>query len=56
MHMRLSSLLKTLALTMGLMIVALPALADCVSNGETYPEGTRSGPYVCENGQWVLRE
>lgn len=54
--MRLSSLLKTLALAIGLMTVALPALADCVSNGESYPEGTRAGAYVCENGQWVLRD
>ena len=35
--------------------VASPALADCVYNGKTVPEGTRVGPLVCENGRWVER-
>ena len=31
----------------------LAAFADCVHEGQTYPEGTRLGPYVCQNGEWV---
>jgi hypothetical protein len=40
---------------LAVLLVATPALADCVADGQTYPEGTRSGVYVCENGQWVFR-
>jgi hypothetical protein len=29
------------------------AYADCIHNGETVPEGTRIGGYVCVNGEWV---
>jgi hypothetical protein len=36
-----------------LLAVAGTALADCEYEGETYPEGTRIGPYVCVDGQWV---
>lgn len=54
--MRHGSILKVLVLAIGLTAVALPALADCVSDGKSYPEGTRAGAYVCENGRWVLRE
>jgi hypothetical protein len=50
------SILKSLVVALGLIMMALPALADCVSDGKTYPEGTRAGAYVCENGQWVLRQ
>lgn len=32
-----------------------PALADCIYNGQSYPEGTRVGVFVCENGEWVVR-
>jgi len=40
-----------------LAILALPwsALADCEHQGQVYPEGTRIGPYVCVDGQWVPR-
>ena len=34
--------------------MAAPALADCIWDGRTYPEGTRIGDLVCENGEWVL--
>jgi hypothetical protein len=27
--------------------------APCSSNGELVPHGTRIGPNVCVNGQWV---
>jgi hypothetical protein len=33
---------------------AAPALADCLFEGQSYPEGTRIGDFVCENGEWVL--
>ncbi len=44
-------------LLLALAILVLPGLAfaDCVHEGRTYAEGTRLGPYVCENGQWVPR-
>ena len=32
-----------------------PALAVCIYNGQSDPDGTRIGVHVCENGQWVLR-
>jgi hypothetical protein len=54
--MRSSSILKAAVLAIGLAAVAAPALADCVRDGQSYPEGTRAGAYVCENGQWVLRQ
>jgi len=54
--MHSGSILKSLVVALGLIIVALPALADCVSDGKSYPEGTRAGAYVCENGKWVLRD
>jgi hypothetical protein len=28
------------------------AFANCIYNGNEYPEGTVIGPYVCVNGQW----
>ena len=39
-----------------LVLGAGQALADCVADGKSYPEGTRAGAYVCENGEWVLRQ
>ncbi len=27
----------------------------CTYNGQTYPEGSRIGPYTCVGGQWVIR-
>lgn len=47
-------LLPTLAF-LAVLLLAATARADCVADGETYPEGTRSGVYVCENGEWVFR-
>jgi hypothetical protein len=35
--------------------IAAPALAgECVFESQSYPEGTRIGDFVCENGEWVL--
>ena len=31
------------------------AAADCFYDGVQYPEGSRVGVLVCENGEWVLR-
>ncbi len=36
-----------------ILLTGLPALADCVYNGQTYPDGTRVGAFVCKDGQWV---
>jgi len=32
-----------------------PALADCVLNGVSYPEGAVVGNYVCKDGRWQKR-
>jgi hypothetical protein len=31
------------------------AAADCERGGRTYPEGTRVGDFICEDGRWVYR-
>jgi hypothetical protein len=49
------SLFSTVVLLVTIVFGTGPALADCVYNGQSYPEGTRIGVHVCENGQWVLR-
>lgn len=38
-------------------LLAMPSLAfaDCIYDGQTYPEGARIGVLVCEGGQWVAR-
>lgn len=41
------------ALCLVILAAPLAAFADCVHEGRSYPEGTRLGPYVCQNGQWV---
>jgi hypothetical protein len=40
---------------LALFLLAAPmvALAECVHEGQTYPEGTRLGPYICQDGEWV---
>jgi hypothetical protein len=43
-----------LAIVVLWLAAAAPALADCVFEGQSYPEGTRIGDFVCENGEWVL--
>lgn len=42
-------------LAVAMLFTAGAALADCVYEGQTYPEGTRIGVFVCENGEWVQR-
>jgi hypothetical protein len=37
------------------LLAATPVLADCTYSGQSYPEGTRIGVLVCENGKWVVR-
>lgn len=46
---------RLILITLGLATLAGPALADCMYNGRSVPEGTRNGAFVCENGQWVER-
>ena len=39
-------------------LLSPPAVAQsegCYHEGELVPEGTRIGPMVCENGEWVYR-
>ncbi|WP_170565032.1 hypothetical protein [Ruegeria atlantica] len=48
-----------LAATVALLAVALSGSADaqgreCLFDGEVYEDGDRVGPYVCENGEWIL--
>lgn len=35
------------------LLLAGTAYANCVYNGNVYPEGTVIGPYVCVNNQWI---
>lgn len=37
------------------LIMTVQATADCFFNGRRVPEGTRVGPLVCQDGQWVER-
>jgi len=30
--------------------------ADCELDGNTYPEGTTYGRYVCQDGEWVRND
>ena len=36
-------------------IIPTLAAADCYYDGQLVPEGTRIGPMVCENNQWVYK-
>jgi hypothetical protein len=45
--------LTALLFSLAILAAPLAALADCEHQGQTYPEGTRIGPYVCTNGEWV---
>ena len=38
-----------------LMAISGALYADCTSDGQTYPEGKRVGPYVCEGGKWIRK-
>jgi len=31
------------------------AYADCLYDGNSYPEGTIRGPYICIDSEWVRR-
>lgn len=44
---------STLALALALGLIAGPATAECLHNGEAVAEGTRVGGLVCEAGEWV---
>lgn len=47
-------MLRIFVLVLGMMFSNI-ILADCQSDGNTYPEGKRVGPYVCEGGKWVRK-
>lgn len=44
---------KTLGIVLLLSLWTSAVYADCFYNGESYPEGSRIGPYTCSNGRWV---
>jgi hypothetical protein len=48
-------LFRQAVLIICLVFVPTIAAADCVYNGRQYPEGTRIGLLVCENGQWIAK-
>ena len=35
-------------------LFTIPALAECIYRGESFPEGTRVGNYVCRTGEWLF--
>ncbi len=35
--------------------VSNAVVADCIYNGKTYNEGSKIGPYVCENTRWIIK-
>lgn len=44
-----------LLLAVNLLLIPSVAAANCSYNGQLYPEGSRVGPLVCENGRWVKK-
>lgn len=52
MHKKLGWMIITAALA----IFAGEAIADCEFNGNSYPEGSVYGDYVCEGGTWKKRD
>jgi hypothetical protein len=30
-------------------------VADCIYNGRSYSEGSKVGPYECENSRWIVK-
>lgn len=40
-------------LTVLLLLSGTSAMAECVIDGATYPEGTNVNGYVCVDGKWV---
>ena len=41
------------AIVASVTLFATAAKAECELDGQTYPEGTTYGDYVCRNGEWV---
>lgn len=48
-------LMRVIFIFVILLTFSRSVFADCSYNGETYPEGTVIGPYVCSDGKWVRR-
>ncbi len=36
------------------LLIASSSSADCIYDGKSYSEGSKIGPYVCINGEWIL--
>ena len=47
--------MKRLTFIVGCLLIGSISYADCVYEGVSYPEGTKIGPYVCEDGSWILK-
>jgi len=48
-------MLNKLMTLVALVTISSVAAADCIYQGQSYPQGTVIGPFVCTNGQWVTR-
>jgi len=45
--------IKIVLVTAFLLMTSISS-ADCIYEGKAYSEGTKIGPYICTNGEWVL--
>ncbi|MCG7521734.1 hypothetical protein [Ruegeria sp. Ofav3-42] len=50
-----------LAAAISVLTVALTGAAtaqnrQCIFDGEVYEDGARVGPYVCDDGEWIISE
>ncbi len=46
---------KIISIIAMLLVLGSVSYADCVHQGQIYPEGTVMGPYICVNGEWIRR-
>jgi hypothetical protein len=49
------TMLGKLATLVLLVTISSVAAADCIYQGQPYPNGTAIGPLVCTKGKWVMR-
>jgi len=47
--------LRCATLLIAFFLMPTCALADCIYNGKQYPEGSRVGSLVCQQGRWVVK-
>jgi len=46
---------KIILFIISIILLGTVAYADCKYRGETYPEGTIRGPYICIDDKWIPR-